>query len=285
MRGLVCYSSYMGRFRSANVRPCSYLGLGLPLSLVVASCLPHDEDLGRKTTARAAAEDDDAIPSPDTTRSPTASAAERKLATMKKKAEQDLLLSEPFEDTFERLSAGPNWRLTGAGWRLSDGRLCGERARNHPAWLARKLPPNALVEFDALSHSPDGDIKVEVFGDGARFAAGVSYTDATSYLAIFGGWKNSLHVLARLDEHGEDRKAVTLEADSASARERKVVPEQVYRFRLERRDGKTLSWSVDGEKIHEFEDDEPLMGDGHDHFGFNDWEARVCFDNLRVTPL
>ena len=29
----------------------------------------------------------------------------------------------------------------------------------------------------------------------------------------------------------------------------------------------------------------PLAGVGHDHFGFNDWEAKVCFDNVRVTPL
>ena len=27
------------------------------------------------------------------------------------------------------------------------------------------------------------------------------------------------------------------------------------------------------------------LGVGHDHFGFNDWEVKVCFDNVKVTPL
>ena len=29
--------------------------------------------------------------------------------------------------------------------------------------------------------------------------------------------------------------------------------------------------------------DQPLTGFGHDHFGFNDWEAELHFDNLKVT--
>jgi len=28
-----------------------------------------------------------------------------------------------------------------------------------------------------------------------------------------------------------------------------------------------------------------LTGVGHDHFGFNDWDVKVCFDNVRVVPL
>ena len=28
-----------------------------------------------------------------------------------------------------------------------------------------------------------------------------------------------------------------------------------------------------------------FAGQGHDHFGFNEWEAKVCFDNVKVTPL
>jgi hypothetical protein len=32
-------------------------------------------------------------------------------------------------------------------------------------------------------------------------------------------------------------------------------------------------------------DDAPLRGAGHDHFAFNNWEAPVFFDNLRITAL
>jgi hypothetical protein len=33
------------------------------------------------------------------------------------------------------------------------------------------------------------------------------------------------------------------------------------------------------------DDPNPLEGRGHDHFAFNDWEANLSFDNLRITPL
>ena len=32
-------------------------------------------------------------------------------------------------------------------------------------------------------------------------------------------------------------------------------------------------------------DPSPSRASGHDHFGFNDWEVKVCFDNVKVTPL
>jgi len=34
-----------------------------------------------------------------------------------------------------------------------------------------------------------------------------------------------------------------------------------------------------------YADTAPLTGPGHDHFGFNDWEVKVCFDNVHVVPL
>ena len=32
-------------------------------------------------------------------------------------------------------------------------------------------------------------------------------------------------------------------------------------------------------------DSAPLAGVGHDHFGFNDWDIKLCFDNVKVVPL
>src|SRR5262245_2527852 len=115
-----------------------------------------------------------------------------------------------FEDSFERAALGPDWVSTGSEWHIETGRLCAKGARNHGVWLARTLPVNARIEFDAVSSSPDGDIKAEVFGDGASAATGVSYNDATSYLTIFGGWKNTFHVLARLNEHASDRPEIKI---------------------------------------------------------------------------
>jgi hypothetical protein len=191
----------------------------------------------------------------------------------------------PFEDHFDREEIGAAYRVRGDAWVLRDGRLCGEHARNRGVWLARRLPANARIEFDAQSASPDGDLKAEFWGDGVSGATTDTYSNASSYLAILGGWKNTLHVLARLDEHGLDRRVVRLSADSEDDRERPISPEEVYRFRVERSDGRTVLFSVNGVRIATFEDPAPLVGEGHDHVGFNDWDVPVCFDNLTITPL
>ena len=54
---------------------------------------------------------------------------------------------------------------------------------------------------------------------------------------------------------------------------------------MQRADGRKLEWSVNGSVYFDFTDKEPLAGPGHEYFGFNDWDAPVCFDNLKVTPL
>jgi hypothetical protein len=179
-----------------------------------------------------------------------------------------------FSDDFERGQVGAAYKKTGGSWRIHDGELHVKGARNHPLWLLRTLPPDVRVEFDARSESREGDIKVEVFGDGASYAKDDSYS-ATSYVIIFGGWDNSQNVLARMDEHGDDR--VVGEA-------RKVEPGATYRFRIERIGGTLTVW-VDEDILLKMDDPEPLRGRGHDHFGFNNWQSDLWFDNLKVTPL
>lgn len=181
---------------------------------------------------------------------------------------------------------GPNWTAAKTNaWRIENGRLCGENAQNHGVWLNRTLPVNARIEFDAVSSSPQGDIKAELWGDGRSFATGTSYTNATSYLVGLGGWNNTIHFLARLNEHGKDRKDINVVKDSDDSREHPVVRDQLYQFKIERTDGKTVKVFVNGSEYFSWTDPAPLAGQGHDHIGFNDWQAKVCFDNVRVTPL
>ena len=181
---------------------------------------------------------------------------------------------------------GPEWMTTGPGiWRIENGHLCGEHAKNHGIWLKRTLPVNARIEFDGISMSADGDLKAEYWGDGRSFATSLSYTNATSYLTIYGGWHNKFHVLARLNEHGNDRKEITVTPDSDDPREKPVMTAQSYHFKVERADGKTVKWWVDGNEMLTWSDPAPLAGLGHDHFGFNDWDVKVCFDNVKVVPL
>ena len=181
---------------------------------------------------------------------------------------------------------GPNWlQMKTNAWRVENGKMCVDNAHNHGVWLNRTLPINARVEFDAWAMTDDGDLKAEVWGDGKSYATGSSYTNATSYLAILGGWKNTLQVLARLDEHGADRKAIPIVKETDDPRQRAVQRGQLYQFRIERTDGKTVRWTVNGVEYLSWNDPQPLAGQGHDHFGFNEWEAKVCFDNVKVTPL
>jgi hypothetical protein len=181
---------------------------------------------------------------------------------------------------------GPDWMATRPGiWRIEGGRLCGEGAENHGIWLKRTLPTNARIEFDAVTNSNEGDIKAEFWGDGRSYATALSYTNATSYLTIYGGWHNKFHVLARINEHGNDRQQIEVDPNSDDPREKPVVAGQGYHFKIERADGKTVKWWVDGNEMLTYADSSPLVGAGHDHFGFNDWHVKLCFDNVRVVPL
>ena len=195
------------------------------------------------------------------------------------------MLSAPFVDAFERDAIGPDYFATGNQYRIERGKLCVKGARNRPLWLRHRLPLNARIEVEAQSASDDGDIKLEAWGDGQTAATRISYTDATSYLAILGGWKNRFHVLARLDEHAPERPEVVIEPGSDDPRQQPVLKDRAYRLKLERSDGRTVRFWVDDVEMLSFTDPQPLAGGGHEHFAFNNWETPVCFDNLRVEPL
>ena len=239
----------------------------------VAACVPDERPSGTRPSSSAAQ------------RSPKPLRVAADSADARPGTPSDPLLEQRFVDTFERAEPGPDWNITGPGWSVKEGRLCVSNAHNHPAWLRRRLPANARIEFEATGASADGDLKVEAWGDGQSAATGNSYTNATSYLIIFGGWKNSLHVLARLDEHGADRKALHVEPGESDPRAQPALPDRAYRFKIERTDRKTVRYFVDEVEILNLADDRPLLGPGHEHFAFNDWKVPVCFDNLTITPL
>ncbi|HJZ85514.1 MAG TPA: hypothetical protein VKN99_10105 [Polyangia bacterium] len=196
----------------------------------------------------------------------------------------DPRLQGPFVDTFDRAELGPDYYNTGAPYRIEAGKLVFERAHNHPLWLRRRLPPDVQIEFDCSSKSPEGDLKVELFGDGQSYESAEAvekdliYT-TTGYVAIFGGWRNSRSVLVRQDEHEwEHRPGTPLRPTP------RVQPGRTYHWTLARRGGH-LEWSIDGRPFLSYDDPAPLSGRGHDHFGFTGWETAVVFDNLKITPL
>jgi hypothetical protein len=180
----------------------------------------------------------------------------------------------PFTDDFNRTDLGELWHNTGGPYELRDGMLHIRGARNKPLWLRRTLPHDVRLEVDVRSESDAGDIKLEIFGDGESKAETDSYT-ATSYVVIFGGWNNSLNIIARMNEHAEDR---------AVGPRYPVVKGRTYRLKVERRGSVITAWA-DDRQLATMDDANPLSGRGHDHFAFNNWESDLWFDNLRITPL
>ncbi len=215
---------------------------------------------------------------------------------------QPVTASIPFKDDFpDGTDLTRHYWSTGGHWRVINGQLFSPGVKNNPLWLQAQLPRDVVVEFDVRSDSPEGDIKVELFGDGLDHASG--------YVLIDGGWNNRLSIISRLDEHGtplprlqqkaqERAKAQGLtnaglvetgvfRDDTRMRVEANPYPVQLgrtYRWRIERR-GSMLRWFIDGQLFMEFDDPIPLEGDGHDRFGFSSWEANLTFDNLSIQPL
>ena len=184
-------------------------------------------------------------------------------------------IEAPFADDFERADLGPAWNATSPDYRIQAGALQVANAHNHPAWLRSRLPTDAVIDLDATSNSPAGDIKVEIYGDGKSFDPDQGNYDSTGYVLIFGGWHNSLSVICRLEEHGAGRKAQRADA--------RVVPGQRYHFTITRTKG-TIDWAIDGKPFLSWTDPDPLGGSDHAFFAINDWEAALSFDNLRIRP-
>jgi hypothetical protein len=184
-----------------------------------------------------------------------------------------------FEETFEdssalenTLQAHPDQGHPKGEWKIKEGRLYAEKIHNGALWLKSiTLSSDVRIEFDAWAHSDEGDLKCELFGDGLTHQSG--------YILIAGGWKNKMHVIARQDEHGEDRKE-----DRRCGRERGQVcikKDQLIHWTVERR-GAVLTWYMNDRLVLRYIDKHPLRGK---HFAFNNWAAPVSFDNLKVYAL
>jgi hypothetical protein len=167
-----------------------------------------------------------------------------------------------FSDDFERSEPGENW-INRSKWKIEKGELTVSEDHNSGLWLAKPVPQSVRIEFEARSESDEGDIKFEVFCS--------SQNHQTGYILIMGGWNNSVSIIARLNEHGDDRIEI----------EKKVKKGEKYRFTVFRTDT-TLYWFVNNELFMSYPEEEPLKGA---YFGFNDWKSKVYFDNLKIYRL
>jgi len=188
---------------------------------------------------------------------------------------KDPAIAGPFRDDFERAELGPSWNATSPQYHVAAGKLSVSAAYNHPAWLRRKLPRDVVIELDAVSRSPAGDLKLELYGDGESFDPDKGSYSSTGYVLIFGGWHNSLSVICRNNEHDDGRKAQRADM--------RVEPGRTYHYTITRKGG-ALDWRIDGQPFLSWTDADPLAGAGHEYLAVDDWEADVSFDNLDIRP-
>ncbi len=181
-----------------------------------------------------------------------------------------------FEDTFDRaevgdkyLQSGPDLNWAAGTWKIEGGRLVAEKIHNAALWLQVPMPEKVRIEVDVKPETDVGDIKVEVFGDGRTHQSG--------YIAIMGGWKNTVNCLARRDEHSEERKQDARCGPNA----RCVEPNVEMHWTIIRTDN-AVRWYVDGQLLLVYDDKHPVLGN---HFAFNNWEAKGSYDNLRIYDL
>jgi hypothetical protein len=186
-------------------------------------------------------------------------------------------ITAPFADDFERTTLGGDWHATHReAYQLVNGALNARGAYNHPLWLRRKLPPDAIIELDVWGTTPDGDLKVEIYGDGRSHARDRGQYTSTGYVAVMGGWSNSVSVLVAGNEHRKDRP---------ERRSPKVEPGKRYRWKLVKQGG-TVDWFVDDMTTPFLSfTGEALGGPGHEYLGINNWESDAWYDNLTITPL
>jgi hypothetical protein len=176
-------------------------------------------------------------------------------------------VAAPFVDDFDDAALGDRYFAQGGSWRVVGGALTTLGDRNLPLWLDVTLPRNVRIDVDATSASTAVDIKVEVFGDGVRHESG--------YVAVVGGWNNTLSGVARLDEHEKARVMTRTRHEQG----------RTYHLTVQRTDGATVELFVDGDKVASYADKQPLYGPGNDRFAFSGWESEVTFDHLKITAL
>jgi len=180
-----------------------------------------------------------------------------------------------FTENFDRSAIGSSWRDSGGNYRIVNGELAATSPRHHPLWLRKQLPRDVAIEFDAHTASPDGDIRVTLFGDGKSTNPDDEGCQSTGYELVFGGRKNQLSELCR----GRQASA----GHQGARTDWPVVPDRPYHYYITRKGGE-IAWYIGGHEMMTWTDPEPLTGKGHEAFGFDGGETEVFFDNLVIAP-
>ena len=145
-------------------------------------------------------------------------------------------------------------------WHIESGQALRSAARTTTACGSRRPARQRPDRVRRLAESAEGDLKAEYWGDGAVAATG----------ALLHERDELPHHPRRLEEQVPRARAPQRarrrpqgdrgRPDSDDPREKPVDAGQIYHFKVERKDGKTVKWSVDGNEMLLPGRPEPLVG-------------------------
>jgi len=181
-----------------------------------------------------------------------------------------------FEDNFEAGSLSANWRQKAGVWHCASGSLTSKEAfvkgvgdGDWGCWLARTLPQRVRVEFDAHIIARGGVVCVELDADPAP--DGGTSPSGTGYVLIFGDTGGKSGIQRGMRQLG------SLGGGGVQPR-----PGDVHHMVVQRTDGQTLEWFVDGQLHLRAVDSAPKSGGW---LGFRHQEGAVSYDNLKIFDL
>lgn len=166
-----------------------------------------------------------------------------------------------WHDNFDRDEVGPDWYVCGGKASIEAGRLLLEGG-GATIITERRFKADVRIEFDAEAHPgvPPCDLSATI---------GANKDHGYGYLFAFGGRSNQANQLLGLGV-----RQVDLEPPFV------IEHGRVYRL-VAQKEGRRLTYTVDGVKILDAETPDPVGGPGFDRVGMVTWTAMYA-DNFRV---
>lgn len=180
------------------------------------------------------------------------------------------------KETFDNATLAVDWKQQANAWSAVGGALWSSKVDHQNAndkgwgcWLARELPADVHVEFDATFMEGDSVIVCEMFSRPAS-ASGVA------------GYRFILQAAQDETRPFIFRGMGQLPTESEKERGRRGSQEGLRRRMVIKRQGGTLTWMVDGRQHAKASDPAPLQGGW---LGFRFQSGTVLIDNLIVHDL
>ncbi len=146
-----------------------------------------------------------------------------------------------FSDAFDREELGEDWQVLSGDWRIEDGTLVGRGQ----LMVDRSMLGYHRLEFTAESDDPT-DLSPVIHSGPSGFSSG--------YLLQFGGLDNTYNVARRKGK------------DISTDYKHMIEPGKVHRIVAEF-DGEHVRLTVDGQLVHEYKEESPLLGEHHAQAG------------------